>query len=557
MLYNLSIENIALIEKADVNFGDGFNVLTGETGAGKSILIGSLNMLLGERIGRDVIRNGEKYAYVEGLFYVGKRAQEALAEFEIFPEEDGSFIISRRLSFDGKNICKAGGKTVPVSVLREIGRILVNIHGQHDNQALLDHTTHIDFLDAFTDGNEEIFLTYSKVYSELKLKEQMLAKISTDETEKIRRSDILRFEINEIKDAAIYIGEEDELKQQRTLAKNKESFVENCARSLDLLYENGEGNCIYTLLNECKKYVESAAESDSELVESAEKISEICYSIEDITSVLRQRLEQISDQSFPLEEIEERLDVLYRLKRKYGNSEEEILAYCDNAITELEALDTSDARKIQLEKEIKQLSIKAEELAEEIHKLRVKTAKDVEKNIMGELAELHMPGAMFSVSFEECSLGKNGMDKVEFLFSANKGEPLKPLSKIVSGGELSRIMLAMKHVLAEGDIAGTLIFDEIDTGISGRAAGKVGTKLYEISNKKQVLCVTHLPQIAALSDSHFKISKTEIADKTVTEISLLSCEEKQAEIALMIGGDTVTDITLAQAADMIRKSETI
>jgi len=555
MLYNLSIENIALIEKADVNFGEGFNVLTGETGAGKSILIGSLNMLLGERIGRDMIRNGEKYAYVEGLFYIDDRAANALADFDVAPEEDGSLIVSRKLSTDGKNICKAGGKTVPVSVLREIGRVLVNIHGQHDNQALLDHTTHIAFLDAFAKEDKEIFFQYSELYSALKKKEQILAEISTNETEKNRKADILRFEINEIQCAALYPGEEEELKQQRTLARNKESFIENCARSLDLLYENSEGGCAYNLLNECRTYVESAAEADTELEESAEKLAEICYSIEDITSVLRDRLEHVSDQSFPLEEIEERLDIIYRLKRKYGNSEEEILDYCEKAISELDVLDTSDEHKAELENEINKLRAETTHLAEKIHKLREKKALEVEKYIMAELAELQMEGALFSVSFEECDLCKNGLDKVEFLFSANKGEPLKSLSKIVSGGELSRIMLAMKRVLAEGDVAGTLIFDEIDTGISGRAAGKVGSKLYEISDKKQVLCVTHLPQIAALSDFHFKISKNEEKDKTVTQISLLCEDEKQAEIALMIGGDVVTDITLAQAADMIKKGK--
>lgn len=554
MLFNLSIENVALIEKADINFGDGFHVLTGETGAGKSILIGSVNMLLGERIGRDVIRNGENYAYVEGLFYITPETAKFLEKYEIAPEEDGSLIISRRLSADGKNICKAGGKTVPVSVLREIGRGLINIHGQHDNQALLDNSSHISFLDAYA-GEQSSFLEYKATYSAMKEAERALEAVSVDETEKIRRADILNFEINEITEAALYPGEEEELRQQRSLAKNKESFLENCACALSLLYENSEGNCIYNLLSDAQRSVNSASETDAELEAVSEKLSDIRYNIEDITMTIRNRLEQVSEQAFPLEEIEQRLDAIYRLKRKYGNTEEDVLAYCKNAEEELAAIETSDARKVQLEKEIVQYAEKAKRLAEQNHKIRVQAAKEVERKINAELSELNMEGAVFSVLIEPCEFNKTGADKVEFLLSANKGEPVKPLSKIVSGGELSRIMLALKHVLSAGDIASTLIFDEIDSGISGRAAGKVGVKLREISEKKQVLCVTHLPQIAALSDQHFKISKRQEAEKTVTSIESLTYDEKKAEIALMIGGDSVTEITLAQAEDMIKKGK--
>ncbi len=556
MLLNLSIENIALIEKADVNFGDGFNVLTGETGAGKSILIGSLNMLLGERISRDIIRNGKDYAYVEGLFYIDETIAKHMEHFDVSPEEDGSIIVSRKLSADGKNICKVGGKTVSVSTLREIGRSFMNIHGQHDNQALLDASTHISFLDAFAAESGHSFIEFAKTYNDLKNAERELAEISLDETEKLRKMDILRFEINEIKDAAIYPGEEEELKQQRTLAKNKEKFMENCSYAIDLLYENDEGSCVYNLLSDVQKRIDSIADTDIELEKTAEKIADILYSVEDVASVIRERLEQVNDLSFPLEDIEERLDIIYRLKRKYGNTEEEILAYCNHAEQELLSIETLDAQKDELEQEILHLTKKAEEIALVNHKLRVKTAKEVEKRINDELQELQMEGAVFSVRLETCELGKNGIDNVEFMLSANKGEPLKPLSKIVSGGELSRIMLAMKHVLAAGDVTDTLIFDEIDTGISGRAAAKVGAKLLEMSKQKQVLCVTHLPQIAALSDQHFKISKQQKGEKTITQIQLLDADAKTEEIAFMIGGDNVTDTTLAQAADMIQDGKT-
>ena len=555
MLFNLCIENAALIEKADIGFGEGFHVLTGETGAGKSILIGSLNMLLGERVGRDFIRNGKDYVYVEGLFYLSAQAREVLKQFDIEPEKDGSLIVSRKLAKDGKNVCKVGGKTVPVSTLRELGRFLVNIHGQHDNQALLDPTCHIDFLDAFlTEQSGKTMSLYKDTYIKLKETEKELDAISDDESECARRADILAFEIAEIKDANIVPGEEEELKKQRDLAKNKENFLKNCSGALDVLYENQENICVYNLLSDAERFVETAAELDNTLEEALEKLSEIRFLLEDVTSAVREKLETASGIFTPLEEIEERLDVIYRLKRKYGDSEEEILSYLERAEEAFLALQTADERKEALEKQRRRLFDEANRLAKENHNARVISAKEVEKKIIEELKELNMENAIFSVDIKECPLNKYGMDNVEFLLSANKGEPLKPLSKIVSGGELSRIMLALKKVLTCGDVAETLVFDEIDTGISGRAAGKVGTKLCEISKHKQVLCVTHLPQIAALSDQHYKISKSEINDKTVTKIETLDYEMKKQEIALLIGGDHVTDITLAQAESMMKKA---
>ncbi len=554
MLFNLSIENVALIEKADMNFHEGFHVLTGETGAGKSILIGSFNMLLGERIGRDIIRNGQDYAYVEGLFYLSEQAKNTLKQFDIEVDEDGSFIVSRKLLKDGKNICKAGGKTVPVSTLREIGRFLVNIHGQHDNQALLDPTCHIDFLDAFvaeTSGSS--IARYRDTFQKLKETEKRLQEIGMDEAERIRKTDVLEFEIAEIKTANIAPGEEEELKKQRELAKNKETFLKNCSGALDVLYENPENICVYNLLSDAKQFLETAAELDNSLEEASGKLSEIRFLLEDVTVAVREKLETASDFFAPLEEIEERLDTIYRLKRKYGDSEEEILSYLEGAEEAFLALQIADERKEELEKQKCYLFDEATRLANENHDARVKVAKEIEKKISAELSELNMDGAVFSVQIESCELNKNGTDHVEFLFSANKGEPLKPLSKIVSGGELSRIMLALKKVLTSGDIAETLIFDEIDTGISGRAAGKVGVKLCEISKQKQVLSVTHLPQIAALSDHHYKISKSEKNEKTVTKIEVLNFEKKKQEIALLIGGDSVTDITLAQAESMMKR----
>ncbi len=551
MLFNLSIENVALIEKADINFSEGFNILTGETGAGKSILIGSVNMLLGERSGKELIRHGESYAYVEGLFYVDDTAKKELELLDIEPDEDGSLIVSRKISADGKNICKAGGKTVPVSVLREIGRNLINIHGQHDNQALLDAKCHIKFLDAFCIKEHKVlFDEYENVFAELTECKRELENFDIDENEKARRLDILNFEINEIIDAGITLGEEEELKEKRNFIRNKEHFTKNCSAALSILYENDEETA-YNLVSQASRFIDKIA--DESLNELSEKINDVLYNIEDIAGDIRKQLDKVNFEELSLDEIEERLDVIYKLKRKYGDSEEAILAYLEKAQEELDNITFSDSKKAELEAKISKLTDEAQALAQKIRSIRKENALIVEKEINSQLSELNMNGAGISVFFEECELCKKGIDKVEFLISTNPGEPQKPLTKIISGGELSRIMLAMKNVLTAGDAAGTLVFDEIDTGISGVTAGKVGVKLSEIARKKQVICVTHLPQIAALSDSHFVISKLSDEVKTNTYIKALNDEDKVEQIAYMISGDVMSQASIAQAKEMINK----
>lgn len=551
MLFNLSIENVALIEKADINFSEGFNILTGETGAGKSILIGSVNMLLGERSGKELIRHGENYAYVEGLFYVDDTAKKELELLDIEPDEDGSLVVSRKISADGKNICKAGGKTVPVSVLREIGRNLINIHGQHDNQALLDSKCHIKFLDAFCiKEHKELFDEYESTFAELTECNRELENFDIDENEKARRLDILNFEINEIIDAGITPGEEEELKEKRNFIRNKEHFTKNCSAALSILYENDEETA-YNLVSQASRFVDKIA--DESLNELSEKINDVLYNIEDIASDIRRQLDKVNFEELSLDEIEERLDIIYRVRRKYGGSEEEVLVYLQKAQEELDNITFSDSKKAELEAKISKLTDEAQALAQKIHSIRKENALIIEKEINSQLSELNMSGAGISVLFEECELCKKGIDKVEFLISTNPGEPQKPLTKIISGGELSRIMLAMKNVLTAGDAAGTLVFDEIDTGISGVTAGKVGVKLSEIARKKQVICVTHLPQIAALSDSHFVISKSSVDDKTNTYIKALDENEKIEQIAYMISGDVMSQASIAQAKEMINK----
>ncbi len=551
MLFNLRIENVALIEQADVNFDDGFNVLTGETGAGKSILIGSLNMLLGERIGREIIRNGEDYAYVEGLFYLADEVVLGLKNFDISSEDDNSLIVSRKLTCDGKNICKVNGKTVSVSTLRDIGRMLINIHGQHDNQALLDSLCHINFLDAYI-PEKEIFVKYRDAYEKLKSEEKKLLELDIDENEKLRKIDILTFEIDEIEKANITVGEEDELKEKKALVKNRDNLIKKCSYALDSLYENNDGVCAYNLFSTAVNAIETLCDTSEDFSEIYEKMNDILYGIEDVTSSVRKKLDEVSYADISADEIEERLDVIYRLKRKYGDSEEAILKYLENAHNELEKITSADLDKEKIKETVDRLRKLTTEISAKISKLRKEYAKEIEQKVNKELSELNMENAIFSVSIEETEINKNGNDRVEFLLTANKGEPEKPLSKIVSGGELSRIMLALKNILSAGDVASTLIFDEIDSGISGRAAGKVGQKLVDISKKKQVLCVTHLPQIASLSDHHYKISKVQNENKTNTQIKKLAKSEKIEEIALMIGGENVTKTTLAQAQEMVR-----
>lgn len=551
MLFNLSIENVALIEKADINFSEGFNILTGETGAGKSILIGSVNMLLGERSGKELIRHGESYAYVEGLFYVDDIAKKELKLLDVEPDDDGSLIVSRKLSADGKNICKAGGKTVPVAVLREIGRNLINIHGQHDNQALLDAKCHIKFLDAFCmKEHKELFDKYESVFAELIECKRELESFDIDENEKTRKLDILNFEIDEIINAGITPGEEEELKEKRNFIRNKEHFTKNCSAALSILYENDEETA-YNLVSQASRFIDKVA--DESLNELSEKINDILYNIEDIASDIRRHLDKVNFEELSLDEIEERLDVIYKLKRKYGGSEEDVLAYLEKAQEELDNITFSDSKKAELLAKISKLTDEAQMQAQKIRSIRKENALVIENEINSQLSELNMSGAGISVEFTECELYKKGIDKVEFLISTNPGEPQKPLTKIISGGELSRIMLAMKNVLTAGDAAGTLVFDEIDTGISGVTAGKVGIKLSEIANKKQVICVTHLPQIAALSDSHFVISKSSDGEKTNTSIKALSNNEKIEQIAYMISGDATSQTSVNQAKEMINK----
>ncbi|MBQ3226324.1 MAG: DNA repair protein RecN [Clostridia bacterium] len=552
MLECMTIDNIALIEHAEINFSDGFSVLTGETGAGKSILIGSMNMLLGERVSKELIRYGTDKAKVQAVFYIKDERTLLFLEKNGFQTEDGMLIVSRQLSVDGKNTCHIGGNLVPVAKLRELGRYLMNIHGQHDNQALLDHTTHIGFLDRFA-GKElaEALSNYKIVYQKYIEVKKELAELSMDESEKLRRLDILNYEINELETAELQVGEEAELKQKSALLSNAQNLLSSCGQALDLLYENPDGECAYNYLASAQDLLLNAAHLDASLSVTAENVENTLVTIQETVAHLKNYLDRFDAGEDRLEQIESRLDLIYRLKRKYGGGEAELLATLEKRKEERDSITMMDEKKEKLEKEIVVCLAEANSCADKLSQLREKASGQLSVIIGENLSFLNMPGAKFFAGITPGELSHDGKDKVEFMLSANVGEPPKPLSKIVSGGELSRIMLAIQSVLSEQDAADTLIFDEIDTGVSGRAALKLGEKLRELSSGKQVLCVTHLAQVAAKASQHFLIDKREEENKTLTSITPLDKEGRISELSRLIGGDVITETTKKQAEEML------
>ncbi len=552
MLECMIIDNVALIDHAEISFSNGFQVFTGETGAGKSILVGSINMLLGERVSREIIRYGEKRAMVQGVFHILEpRVLSVLAENGWETDEDGTLIVSRELSADGKNICRVGGCLVPVNKLRELGRWLVNIHGQHDNQALLDRTSHIDFLDSFSDELHPIFELYRTKYYEYVNTEKELAALQMDEAEKLRRLDILNYEIQELEDADLRVGEEEELKQQCKIANNAKNLLSQTGQAINLLYENEEGSCAYNLLASAAQLVESASEIDPAFFEASENLTNALASVQETVHMLQDYFDRADMDETSLEQMEDRLGVIYRLKRKYGGSEENALAHLQESREERSRIEFMDENRGKLEQKVKKLREETESLAQTVSGARKSAAQKLSAQICENLAFLNMPNAVFFVQITPCDINEKGMDSVEFLLSANKGEPPKPLTKIVSGGELSRIMLAIKSILSETDAVATLIFDEVDSGVSGRAAQRLGDKLKELSHRKQVLCVTHLAQVASAADKHFLIEKKETDGKTKTFVTALEREGRIEELARIIGGEHVTETTYKQAEEML------
>lgn len=550
MLSVLKIRNIAIIENAEIEFSKGFNVLTGETGAGKSIILDSINAVLGFRTSRELIRTGETEAEVTALFsFVGEKTTDKLCELGLPVNEDNSLLITRTITAD-KNVCRVNNALSSVSALREIGSTLISIHGQQDNRELLDSETHISYLDAVAENNE-LLENYKVTYKELYDISSKIKSLLTDEAEKARQIDVLTFQIDELTKAEITPGEWEELKDKRTRIQNIEKISEgfNIAESA-LSGGDGFTGAVELVLG-AQKALSSVSNFSKDAEKLSEKLNDIYYELSDIADTLRFNEGDSEYTRNDLELIEERLDLLYRLSKKYGSTEEEMLEFLSKAEEKLNSLTSSEETLDALKEERKIILLKAQKLAEELSFSRKETAKIFEKNVMEELRFLDMPSVEFKVQFTEAELCENGIDSVEFLISANVGEPPKPIAKIASGGELSRIMLALKNVLSDKDRIGTMIFDEVDTGVSGRAATKVAQKLKEVSTGKQVICVTHLAQLAVLADNHYLIEKSAKDGKTYTNVTPLDFEGRKYEIARITGGGEITETQLKNAEEML------
>ena len=552
MLVGLRIENIAVIESANIAFDKGLNILTGETGAGKSIVIDSINAVLGERTSRELIRSGEENASVYAEFSdISPAVGAILDEAGIERMPDNSLTLSRKLSASGKNSCRVNGCAVTVSVLKEIGSLLINIHGQHDNQSLLSPEKHCGFIDKLAD-NEELRLKYRRVFSQLVSVKKELDALYDSRDEKASRLDYLNFQIEEITAADIRIGEREELTKEKTLLSNSGKVVKALQRAYAALTADGG---ILASLEECAEDTETAAKYYSEAEKTALGIRGAAYELADFSAEIGRLKDSFDYNPSKLSEIDERLDFLYRLSMKYGAEESDILAYLEKIQKEKSEIEISDEKIGELEEKLYALSDEIKLLSAQLTESRMTAARAFEKAVKSELKFLDMPKVEFVVDRKATALTSKGADAIEFLISANPGQEPKPIAKIASGGELSRIMLAIKNVLSDKDDIGTLIFDEIDAGVSGSAAEKIALKLYQVSKGRQVICVTHLARIAAQADRHMKISKSVEDSKTFTSITPLDYEQRAAEIARITAGDALTALQLETAREMLETAE--
>ena len=557
MLEHLHIKNVALIKESEISFGEGLNILTGETGAGKSMVIDSLQFALGGRAGKDFLRHGEKQASVEALFAVQSASlQEKLEENGVEPEEDGSVLITRTLSETGKSVCRVNGTTVTVSMLKEIAEDLIDIYGQHEHQSLLNPSKHIRLLDRFCGaGFGDAMEEYKASFQALKEIDKQLDALMGDESRREQRMDILSFQKDEIEGAALKAGEEEELLEQKKRLGSMEKLMRLTGESISLLYDGSDrmpSAC--DQLGDALAKLQEAAEIDNTLTSFADALADAYAAVEDTARELKREADKQENDPATLEEIEERLQVIYKLKRKYGGTVEAVLAFYDKVAEELDFLANSNEKVTELlnAKEKEQAKLKA--YAETLTARRKDTAEQVAEQIETALRDMEMKDARFHIQIDEkADWTADGKDKVEFLISANAGENLKPLAKIASGGEMSRVMLALKTVLVDADDIGTFIFDEIDTGVSGRTARKVGEKMRFLGGKRQILCITHLPQIAAMADSHFLIEKESNGAETTTKVTPLTEEGSVGEVARLMGGSDVTENTLAAARELIEE----
>ena len=547
MLSVLHIENIAVIECADISFDRGFNILTGETGAGKSIVIDAISAILGQRAYRDMIRTGANKASVRAIFTdVPQLSWFAENGVDYEPET----MIQREIYLDGKNVCRVNGVPVTVSILHKLGLQLINIHGQHDSASLFDEENHLMFLDAFADHGQ-ILVDYGEKYQAVADLRREIQSKKMDESEKLRRMETLRYQIAEIEKAGLETGEDEALEERRKLLQNAEKLSDGLDEATECLYGGDDTDGAAGLLTQAERALARLSRYTDAFGDLQEKIADLMYRVQDAAEEVRDARQELSYSADELEQIECRLDTIHKLRRKYGVTCAEILEYLEKAKQELDEIEFSDDYVQRLEGKLQKAEGAAWDAARSLRASRQAAAEKLAGRILTELAQLDMPRVQFQCNFEELPLSANGADAVAFYMSANAGEALKPMSKVASGGELARIMLAMKNVLAEKDQVNTLIFDEVDTGVSGRAAQRVAEKLKSVAAHKQVLCVTHLPQLAALADTHLLIAKQEREGRTYTSVTPLDREGRKRELARIIGGTNITETTLKSAEEML------
>lgn len=549
MLNSLFIENIAVIEKSDIEFYSGLNILTGETGAGKSIVIDAINAILGKRTSRDLIRNGSDTATVYAGFSNVNDVVKSKLEENGYALEDGELIISRTMSLAGKNNCRINGRPANVSFLKELGLNLINIHGQHESYELFSPETHINYIDNMA-SNADLIEDYKEKYKEYRSLKKQLNEFLNSETNREQRIDVLSYQVEEIENADIKVGEIEELNEERRVLMNVEKVTSQLHKAKNTLDGNASTGVV-DMLDDVVTSLQKASDLNPSLEELFNRVNDIYYELQDCSNTLSDSIDEIEENPYRLEEVEQRLDLLNKLLRKYGSDEEEVLKFLSEAKAELNKLLKFDENADELKRGCEEAEKIAKAAADKLSESRYKTARKFEKSVKEEMVFLDMPNVELVVSRKDCGLHSNGQDEIEILISANPGEEPKSVSKIASGGELSRMMLAIKTVLASSDLIDTLIFDEVDTGISGSAAQKVGMKLKEVSKSRQVLCVTHQAQIAALADSHFLISKDVKDNRTYTDIKLLDYDGRLKELARILGGVDITDTALAHAEKLM------
>lgn len=553
MLCEIKIENVAVIEKAAAVFSDGLNVLSGETGAGKSILIDSINAILGNRTSREIVRSHTPKAMIWATFRgIGAKTRAQLADAGY--EAENELLLYREITAEGKSTCRINGMPATASVVRDICSGLINIHGQHDNQSLMNPARHLGILDSFAQ-NETAHDAYYVVYKELCRVKKEIDALSMDETEKERRIETLRFQIEEIGAAELRPGEEDELLNRRTLIRNAQTVTEQLNIAYAALSGAEDAPGAGEMLGSAATALESISSLSEDFAPLAEQMSGLYYTARDAASDIADILARCEFDPQALDAVEERLDLIYRMKQKYGGDVQDILAYQDAATAELDGIETGAQRLDELYDRQAALYDKAKALADALTQTRLEAFERFNAQITDALRFLNMPGIRFTLSHKKGPLAGSGQDSVEFNISTNPGEEPKPLAKIASGGELSRIMLAVKSALADKDDIGTVIYDEIDTGVSGLAAGRIGEKLKQTAQGRQVICITHTAQIAAQADNHLLIRKNVSEDRTYTEIDALSGEGRVQELARMISGDKITELALANAREMLRMAK--